>query len=63
MVSLTNPGSVVYPVKFKAGDEVVSKVNISFGGGAVHEEGQCYTVTVRDVSYYNVNHEFYEKKL
>lgn len=60
MIKISNPGSVVYPEKFKAGDMVKALKFVQFCDGSSHTVGQVLIVTENNVSFYNIFHEDYE---
>ncbi len=59
-VKVTTPP---YDAKFKVGDQAVSKGYVVFCDGTYHHHGQIIKVTAENVSYYNVNHKDYDKRV
>jgi len=60
MIKISNPGSVVYPNKFKPGDKAKVLKAVEFCDGTRHTKGQIVPVTERNVSYFNVFHQDHE---
>ena len=60
MIILSNPGSVVYPNKFKAGDKAIAKYSVRFSDRTRHDAGKIYDVTEETKWYFNVFHEEYD---
>ena len=54
----TNPP---YPNKFKAGDIAICRRSINFTDGTKHIKGEHILVREGCASYYNVNHEDYDR--
>lgn len=53
---------VVYPNKFKAGDIAICRRAVEFADSTRHVIGQRIRVRENTVSYYNVNHQDYDKE-
>jgi hypothetical protein len=51
-----------YPNKFSAGDIAISKINVDFPDQTSHMIGQQILVKEETEAYFNVHHDYYDKK-